>query len=84
MTTDALEPPQHIGEVTSENAAVGVELVDHHVAKVLKEVHPLRVERQDSGVEHVRIGEHEVGPRAHGTPRVLRGVPVIGVHAHVR
>jgi hypothetical protein len=83
VTADALEPPQHIGEMTSENPPVGVKLVDHHVAEILKEVHPLGVMRQDPRVEHVRIGQHEVGASAHGAPRVLRRIPVIGVHAHV-
>ena len=83
MAADALEPPQHVGEVAAEDAAVRVELVDDDVAEVLEEVHPLGVMRQDSRVEHVGVGEHEVGPRAHRASRVLRRVPVVGVHAHV-
>ena len=83
VAADALEPPEHVGEVAAEHAAVGVQLVDHDVAEVLEEVHPLRVVRQDPRVEHVRVGEDEVGPRAHRAPRVLRRVAVVGEHAEV-
>ena len=83
MAADALEPPQHIGEVAAEDAPIGVELVDDDVAEILEEVHPLGVMRQDSRVEHVGIGQHQVGACAHRAPRVLRRVAVISVHAHV-
>ena len=34
-------------------------------------------------MEHVGVGEHEIGPRAHRAARVLRRVPIVGEHAHV-
>ena len=74
---------QHVRQVAAEHAPVGVKLVDDDVAEVLEQVHPLGVMRQDPRVEHVRVGQHEVGPRAHRAPRVLRRVPVVGVHPHV-
>ena len=83
VAADALEPPQHVGEVAAEDAAVGVQLVDDDVAEVLEEVHPLGVVRQDARVQHVGIGQHEVGARAHRAPRVLRRVAVVGEHPHV-
>ena len=83
VPADALEPPQHVGQVAAEDAAVGVQLVDHHVLEVLEEVHPLGVVRQDPGVQHVGIGQHQVGPRPHRAARVLRGVAVVGEHPHV-
>jgi len=69
--------------VAAEDAAVRVQLVDHHVLEILEEVHPLGVMRQDPRVQHVRVGQHEVGPRPHRAPRVLRGVAVVGEHPHV-
>ena len=83
VAADAREPSQHVGEVAAEDAAIRVQLVDHDVAEILEEVHPLGVVRQDAGVEHVGIGEHEVGPRAHRAAGVLRSVTVVRVHAHV-
>ena len=83
VAADPLEAPEHVGEVAAEHAAVRVQLVDHDVAEVLEEVHPLGVVGQDPRVEHVRIGEDEVGPGAHRAPRVLRRVPVVREHAEV-
>jgi hypothetical protein len=39
--------------------------------------------RQDPRVEHVGVGEDQVGPRAHRPARILRRVAVVRVHAHV-
>ena len=83
VAADALEPAQHVGEMAAEDPAVRVQLVDHHVAEVLEEVRPLRVVRQDARVQHVGVGQHEVGARAHRAPRVLRRVAVVGEHPHV-
>ena len=84
MAADALESPQHVGQVTAEDPSIGVQLVDHHVAEVLEEVHPLGVMRQDARVQHVGVGQDEIRPCPHRAARVLRRVAVISVHAHVR
>jgi hypothetical protein len=56
---DPLEPPQHLGDVGAEDAAVGVELVDHHHGEVAEEALPGGVVGQDAGVQHVgRRDEH--------------------------
>ena len=83
VPADALEPAQHVGEMAAEDAAIGVQLVDHDVLEVLEEVHPLGVMRQDPRVQHVGIGQHQVRPRAHRAARVLRRVAVVGEHPHV-
>ena len=70
--------------MAAEDAAVRVELVDDDVAQVLEEPDPLRVVRQDPRVEHVRVRQHHVGAGPDGAPRVLRGVPVVGVDAQLR
>ena len=83
VAADALEPAQHVGEMAAEDPPVRVQLVDHHVAEALEEVRPLRVVRQDARVQHVGVGQHEVGASAHRAPRVLRRVAVVREHPHV-
>ncbi len=73
---DAPQPREHVRHVRAEHAAVGVELVEHHVAQALEEVRPARVVGQDPGVEHVGVGEHDAAALARGAPRVARGVAV--------
>jgi hypothetical protein len=62
--TVVLAQPQQaaddVGDVAAEYAAVGVRLVDDHVAQLLEQLEPLRVMRQDGGVEHVRVGHHDL------------------------
>ena len=53
---------QDIGQMTSEDAAVGVQFVDDDVLQVFKELDPLGVVRQDVGVEHVGIGDLTIWP----------------------
>ena len=75
---DAPQAAQQVGEVAAVDAAVVVQLVDHDVAQVLEIARPLGVVRQDSGVQHVGIGEHHVGALADGLAGVLRGIAVVG------
>ena len=63
---DPFEAPEQVGDVASENAAVGVQLVHDDVAKVFEEPCPARVMRQNPGVQHVGIGQHHVGAAANG------------------
>ena len=69
--------------MAAEDAAVGVQLVDDDVFEVFEELHPLGVVGQDGGVEHVRVGEHDVAGRADGAARIGRGVAVVGEGADV-
>ena len=39
--------------------------------------------RQDPGVQHVRVGQDDIGPLPDGPPRVLRRVPIISERAQV-
>ena len=75
---DADEPAQHVREVRAEDAPVGVQLVDDHVAEVREEARPARVVREDAGVEHVRVGEEHAAPLPGRAARVPRGVAVVG------
>jgi hypothetical protein len=84
VPADPPEPPQHIAQVTAEDAAVGVKLVDDDVLEILEQLRPPRMVRQDSRVDHVGIAEHEVRPRSNRPPRILRRVAVIGKYADPR
>jgi len=46
--------------MAAEHATVRVRFVEDDVAKVLETPNPLCVVREDSGVQHVRIGKDDV------------------------
>ncbi len=75
---DASQSPQHVGEMAAEDAAVGVQLVDDHVAQVAEQLGPLQMVRQDAGVQHVGVGEDQAGALAGRGALALRGVAVVG------
>ena len=66
------------------NSAVIVQLVDNDIAQVFEKPRPLGMVRQDSAVQHVRVGEHHVGPLPDGAARILRGIAVISEGADFR
>ena len=80
---DAEKSAQYVCQVASEHSAVLVQLVDHDIAKILEKPHPARVMRQDTRVEHVRVGHHNVAGRAHGPSRIRRRITVVGVRLDV-
>ena len=77
-----VQAPQQVQHVGAEHAAVGVQLVDHHVAQPCKERRPRLVEGQQPGVQHVRRGDEHVRRRSANLPApVRRGVAVVDVNA---
>ena len=60
------------------DAPEGVELVDARRSAAGEEVGPAPVEGEDPGVEHVGIGEHDVGMAAGPRPLVRPAVAVVG------
>ena len=74
---DPAQPAQHVGDVRAEDAAVGVGLVDDHPAEVGEEVAPALVMGQHADVEHVGVGEDEVGAAADRGPLLARRVAVV-------
>ncbi len=78
VLTEASQPAEHVGDVAPEDAAQGVQLVDHHVPEPEQEVGPTRVRREDPHVEHLGIGEDHVGVLAGPGPVVGGGVTVVG------
>ena len=72
-----------VGDVAAEDAAIGVRLVDHHVAQLLEQLEPLRVMRQDRRMEHVRVGHHHLPGGSDQRPDGYRRVAVINAGVDV-
>ena len=72
------QPAQHVRDVAAEDAAQRVQLVDDDVAQPHEERRPAVVRREDAHVQHLGVGEHDVGVRA--DPRAVVGgrVAVVG------
>ena len=71
------QPPQHVGDVRSEDAAVDVSFVDDDEREVGEEVSPAVVVRKDPDMQHVGVRQDQVRARAdRGTLR-LRRVAVV-------
>lgn len=81
---DALEPAQHVGNVAAEDTAIGVDLVDHHIAQVLEELRPLGVMRQDRLMQHVRVAHHDIAMQADRLPRIAGRVAIEGEGFHAQ
>ena len=69
---------------TAEDAAQRVQLVDDDVAQPHEERRPALVRRQDPHVQHLGVGEHDVGVLARPRAVVARGVAVVGDGAEAR
>ena len=69
--------------MAAENPTVGVQLIDHDVAEVLKQPHPPRVVWQYARVQHVGVGNNDVACLANVAPRVCRRIAVIGIGLQV-
>ena len=79
---DAPQPPQHVADVGAEHAAVDVRLVDDDEREVGEEVAPRAVVGQDPDVQHVGVGEHDVGAPADRGALLARRVAVVDRLAH--
>jgi hypothetical protein len=77
------EPPQHVGDVGAEDAAVDVRLVDDDDREVGEHVRPGPVVREDPEVQHVRVREDHVRLAADLGALLARRVAVVdrGPHA---
>ena len=71
------KPAQDVGDVRPEHAAIDVRLVDDHHREVREQVGPRAVVGKDPDVEHVGVGEHDIGPAPDGRALGARGVAVV-------
>ncbi len=77
-TADADQPADDVGEVRTEDAAIGMQLVDDNVFEVHKKLLPFGVVRQNARMQHVGIGHHDMPLAADGPARVIGRVSVVG------
>ena len=61
VLADASQPAEHVRDVAAEDAAQRVQLVDHDVAQPHEERRPPLMRREDAHVQHLGVGEHDVG-----------------------
>ena len=73
----AHQPAEHVGQVAAEDAAVGVDFVNHDIPQVLKQLDPLGVMGQDAGMQHIRVGHHDVACLPHGAAGRGGRIPVV-------
>ena len=78
MLAQSTQPAQHVGDVRSEDAAQGVQLVDDDVLQAHEERGPPLVRREDPHVQHLGVGEHDVGVLAGPGAVVAGSVTVVG------
>ena len=74
---DALQPTKHVRQVRAEDAAVGVQLVQYHVAEVFEQPFPARVVGKDAGVQHIGVGQNQVRAIADGGTSIGGRVAVV-------
>ena len=72
------QPPQDLGDVGAEDAAVVVALVDDDVAQGAEEPRPARVAGQQGAVQHVGVGQDVLAVVARPLPHLGGGVAVVG------
>ena len=79
---DASQPPQHLRDVRPEDPLVAVGLVDDDVSQPAQQRRPAAMVRQHGEVQHVGVGEHQVGVFAGESSLGLVGVAVEGTDPH--
>ncbi len=76
---EAPQPPDDVGRVRAEDAPVRVDLVEHDILQVAEEVRPRVVVGQDAHMQHVGVGQHDLGVALDQPAAVARRVAVVGV-----
>ena len=59
-----------------------MQLVQDNVSKVLKQMDPLRIMRQDRRVQHVGISENDPGLQTNLPALVGRSIPIVGLDSN--
>ena len=81
---DAAQAAEDVADVRAEDAAVDVRLVDDDVAQVGEHVAPAVVMGEHADVEHVRVGQDDVGRFADLPAPLARRVAVVDRRADAR
>ena len=61
-----------------EDPPVGMDFINDHISQVLEEPDPFGMMGEDPGMEHVRIGNHDMAAEPDRGSGISRRVPVIG------
>jgi len=64
--------------MASEDTSIIMKFVDDDVFEVFEQFYPFGVMGEDSGVEHIRVGEDDMTSGSDGLPCILGGVAVVG------
>src|SRR5580658_9840568 len=78
---NAPQPSQHIAEMAAKHSTVGVEFIDHDVAKIFKKPRPARVMRQDASMQHIRICKDHMALLSDSSAGVGGRIAIIGKNA---
>src|SRR5690606_12046808 len=77
--TDPLEPADNMWHMCAEYAFVSMQFIDDYIMKVLENRDPFCMMRQNSGMQHVRIGHDNLPCFTHLGPDCRRSVSVVGI-----
>src|SRR5207245_2212507 len=80
---DALQAPDDVGDLASEQPAIRMQLVDDDELEAGEKSSPARVVRKDARMQHVRVGHHDVAGLANGCASTWCGVAVVRVDPDV-
>ena len=83
QSADALQSAYQAGDMSPQNPAIDMGLVQHHVAQVSKKGGPGGMVGQNAHAEHIRIRENDMGLTAHPRAGTRRRVAVICAVAYV-
>ena len=84
VAADALQASENLGHVRPQDAAIGVDLVDHHEAQSAQQTGPAVVIGQNAQVNHLRVGQQDVGRVVTDfLAPVTRGVAVVDLGPQV-
>lgn len=72
-----------LAQVTPEDPPVLMDFIYHHIFQILEELHPLCVVREDSGVQHVWIGDDDMSCGTDSFSGIDRGIAIIGVRLDI-
>ncbi len=78
VSADTKQPPEDVGHVAAEQAAVCVQLVDDDDLQLFEQLEPFGVVGQDRGMEHVRVRHDHLARRSDRRADWVRRIPVVG------
>ena len=75
---------EYIGQIGSEDAAVGMDFVNDDIFQVFKELDPLGVMGKNAGMQHIGIGDHNMACLPDRFACSTGRIPVVRVGLDIR